>query len=55
MGLFLNVLTPHTYKERRIHVAYIKYFTRIETNSVFEGVLDMVCLGTAVYFTRDEK
>jgi len=26
---------------------------RMETNSVFEGVLDMVCTGTAVYFTRD--
>jgi len=25
---------------------------RMETNSVFDGVLDMVCVGTAVYFTR---
>ena len=33
----------------------IRNCVRIETNSVFEGVLDMVCLGTAVYFTRDEK
>ena len=33
----------------------IRHCVRIETNSVFEGVLDMVCLGTAVYFTRDEK
>merc|ERR1712033_44436 len=25
---------------------------RMETNSVFEGVLDMVVVGTAVFFTR---
>ena len=25
---------------------------RMETNSVFDGVLDMVVTGTAVYFTR---
>ena len=28
------------------------FFWRMETNSVFEGVLDMVVVGTAVSFTR---
>ena len=27
-------------------------FIRMETNSVFEGMLDMVVVGTAVFFTR---
>ena len=28
------------------------FFSRMETNSVFDGVLDMVVTGTAVYFTK---
>ena len=34
---------------KTIHFFYI---SRMETNSVFDGVLDMVVTGTAVYFTK---